>query len=239
MTDGDTERGRGILSPADRDFLRSEPEDYSRQARHAREQAIRERVRNALLDVPILVDHLGDDLLHDALTPEDGADPVAALPELVSFLYQYYGSEYQLERLIADGVERVRREQGDPVKARVSIDLFPDELAELEQRLEEDGVDAVDHRELEELWDAGYLTDDEYLTLVERWQDRWEPDRVDDVDGEHDVAEFDHGDRRQVVHGAVNRAKRNVDMAQRREESREEWLANQGVDDREDGAGDE
>lgn len=52
MTDGD-ERGRGVLSPADRKYLRN-PEEYSRQARHEREKAILERVENAILDFTIL-----------------------------------------------------------------------------------------------------------------------------------------------------------------------------------------
>ena len=52
MTDGD-DRDRGVLSPADRQFLRS-PEEYSRQATHEREKAIRERVWNAILDFELL-----------------------------------------------------------------------------------------------------------------------------------------------------------------------------------------
>ena len=226
------DRGRGILTPADREYL-ADPEQYSRQAQYNRNQAIRERVGNALLDIPILVDGLPHEVWEDALSLDDAdGDPANQLPALVSLLYQFHGSEYQLEQFVEAGVERVRREQGDPVKARVSIDLFPDELAELEQRFDKDGVDAVDDRELEDLWRAGELGDDEYITLVERWQERWEPDRYDEVDEDPDVAEYEHGARGRLVHGAVSRAKENVDRARRREESRQEWL--EGLDSGDD-----
>lgn len=225
------DRGRGILTPADRAYL-ADPEQYSRQAQYNRNQAIRKRVGNALLDVPILVDGLSHDVWEEALSlTEVDSDPAAHLPALVSLLYQFHGSEYQLERLVEAGVEHVRREQGDPVKARVSVDLFPDEMAELKQRLAEDGVDAVSDREIEDLWEAGELGDDEYITLVKRWQERWEPDRYDEVAEDYDVAEYEHKEGRRVVHGAVNRAKQNVELAQRREESRTEWLEGLYSDD--------
>lgn len=177
------------MSSADRDFLRSDPDEYSRQARHARENAIRERVGNALLDIPILVDELPDELLHDALTLEDAdEDPASALPELVSFLYQHYGSEHKLAGVVEDGVERVWRKQNDPVKARVSIRLFDDEIAEIEQRLDEDGVKALDHRELEDLWKAGRLDDEEYVDLVDEWEGFWQEQPSRTVRGVSNVA---------------------------------------------------
>ena len=52
MTDDDG-RDRGILSPADRNYLRN-PDEYSRQASHEREKKIKERIRNALLDISLL-----------------------------------------------------------------------------------------------------------------------------------------------------------------------------------------
>lgn len=59
MTDGD-DRDRGVLSPADRRFLRS-PEEYTRQATHERENAILERVWNGFLDGATLLDHTTPD----------------------------------------------------------------------------------------------------------------------------------------------------------------------------------
>jgi len=50
------DRDRGVLSSADRRFLRS-PEEYSRQATREREKYIKERVWNAFLDGSILSEH--------------------------------------------------------------------------------------------------------------------------------------------------------------------------------------
>lgn len=52
MTD-DRDRPRGILSSADRQYLRN-PDEYSRQAAHERKKAIRERVWNTVLDFGLL-----------------------------------------------------------------------------------------------------------------------------------------------------------------------------------------
>lgn len=52
---GDEKRGRGIFSPADRQFI-ANPEEYSRQATHERERAIRDRLYNAIFDFALLAD---------------------------------------------------------------------------------------------------------------------------------------------------------------------------------------
>jgi len=58
------ERGRGILTPADREFLRN-PEDYSRQAAYNRNEAIKERVENSMLDFMLLARELDAGVYED------------------------------------------------------------------------------------------------------------------------------------------------------------------------------
>jgi hypothetical protein len=60
---------RGILTKADREYLRN-PDEYSRQAAYNREQAIRERLQRAFRDFPLLVKALDDSALDDLLAPE-------------------------------------------------------------------------------------------------------------------------------------------------------------------------
>lgn len=55
-----TNRNRGILTQADREFLRGEKELKPQSARKRRQQ-IRERVWNAIFDFWLLVDHLPDE----------------------------------------------------------------------------------------------------------------------------------------------------------------------------------
>lgn len=57
---GPEKRPRGILTEADRKFLRNR-EEYSRQAAHARQEAVVERTRNAILDFSLLFDNLTDE----------------------------------------------------------------------------------------------------------------------------------------------------------------------------------
>jgi len=65
----DEGRGRGILTEADREYLRN-PDEYSRQAAYNREQAIRERLQRAFNDFPLLARELNDSVLDDLLAPE-------------------------------------------------------------------------------------------------------------------------------------------------------------------------
>lgn len=66
--DDDRDRPRGILSGADREFLRN-PDEYSRQATNEREHRIVERIRNALLDFRYLADpEFPDKLLSQAFS---------------------------------------------------------------------------------------------------------------------------------------------------------------------------
>jgi hypothetical protein len=57
--DADEEdRKRGILSKADRGYLKN-PEEYTRQASHERQTKIRERIEDGMLDMAILYDNIG------------------------------------------------------------------------------------------------------------------------------------------------------------------------------------
>jgi len=55
-------RKRGMLAKVDRDYLQ-QGEEYgdSRQARHKRRQAVRERVYHSILDFPLLLDYLEEE----------------------------------------------------------------------------------------------------------------------------------------------------------------------------------
>ena len=63
------ERGRGILTPADREFLRN-PDEYSRQAAYNRNEAIKERVENSVLDFILLARELDTSVYEDLFSPK-------------------------------------------------------------------------------------------------------------------------------------------------------------------------
>lgn len=62
---------RGILTKADREYLRA-PEEYSRQASYNREEKINQRIQRAFNDFPLLATELDDSVLDELLRPERG-----------------------------------------------------------------------------------------------------------------------------------------------------------------------
>ena len=112
----DDERGRGILSAADREFLRSDPEEYSRQARHGREDAIADRVRNAILDFSLLFEHTDREdreRIYEELP--DGTRGTGGLIAAMSFLYESMlsGGRGPFNALVELGVRQVVRQSLD------------------------------------------------------------------------------------------------------------------------------
>lgn len=90
--DGSSERDRGILSPADRDYLRGNADLRSVQSERNARARIRDRVFDATLDFELLVEHLAArerELVYgkrfDAL---DGADALDALVSMQAFCFQ-------------------------------------------------------------------------------------------------------------------------------------------------------
>ncbi len=60
MTDGNSKRGRGILTPADRRYLLGE-EELTEGSEYNTRRRIRERLYNAILDFEIIFNHLSDE----------------------------------------------------------------------------------------------------------------------------------------------------------------------------------
>lgn len=72
--DDSSKRGRGIITPADREYLQLSEEEreekYSQSARIQRRNAIADRVENAMLDFPLLAKRLDDATLRELFAPE-------------------------------------------------------------------------------------------------------------------------------------------------------------------------
>lgn len=72
--DGGGERGRGVLTTADRTFLSmsadEREEEYSAPARSQRRRAVADRIENAMLDFPLLAERLDDATLREVFAPD-------------------------------------------------------------------------------------------------------------------------------------------------------------------------
>ena len=130
------ERPRGILSPADREYLRN-PDEYSKQAGYERRRAIVERLHEALHDMPLLVSELDEDLRTEAF--EDGEldgkeHTINVLHSVFALLYLGITDTVEPEELAKDafedmaasGVREAYRSQGEPVAdVSVSVEITP------------------------------------------------------------------------------------------------------------------
>ena len=107
MTDEGTERGRGILTAADRQYL-DHPDKFSRQAASQREEAIKNRIRNAVLDFHLLATEVDRRRYHDLLRADrppletDDGDAVAGTDILDEGLHVPFGVAFLLRLSLAE-----------------------------------------------------------------------------------------------------------------------------------------
>ena len=165
---GDTadgeKRKRGVISTADRKFLRKSEaerrEDYTRQGRSDAWTRIRKRVKNAILDFTILFEELGKDELNQIFgrypTPKSGrySDPAleAGLRDILALVLESGGGEglvlghgnspshvtdIEADRLFREALKRLAwRHQYQIDTIDLVVEAEPIHWRELEQNLE-------------------------------------------------------------------------------------------------------
>lgn len=112
MSNNEGPQERGILTEADREYLRN-PDGYSRQAAYNRNEKIRERLRRSLGDFPLLATTVDDSVLDDLLEPSlvwdelpDGtrvggrsiASEAITLPYVITFLLRAHFATQSSDR---------------------------------------------------------------------------------------------------------------------------------------------
>lgn len=127
-----SERGRGILTEADRRYLRGETTYGSEQAERNARSRIRERLAEALGDFQLLVDELSERDRELAVAQRLGGDDTVraycALVDAIAFLYRACDDvDASFETLLKDGVDRALAEDGR--SSSVSLDVRVETLA--------------------------------------------------------------------------------------------------------------
>lgn len=146
--DSSNERGRGVLSKTDREYIRN-PDEYTRQSAYERRKHIRNRVYNAFLDGALLLslsaderkrifegwNEFADDVSapEDAGRPEHFADPARSRGQMLEkvraerglsswFAFLYAGisasTELDFQPVLTEGIKTAERARG-----RVVTDL--------------------------------------------------------------------------------------------------------------------
>jgi hypothetical protein len=121
----DGERGRGILTPADRAYLRGEHEPGSVQSERNTRARIRQRVLDALFDFEVLVEGLDErdrDLVFGRHVSEAGTDGFDALVSALAFCYDgVRRTDLDFQTALREGVN-LAEARGDRA-ATVQLDL--------------------------------------------------------------------------------------------------------------------
>lgn len=157
-------RERGILSAADRAYLRGETTYGSVQAERNTRARIRTRVFEGVRDFEILVEHLSD---HDAelvfgkrLANQDGRDAFDTLVSALAFLYRgIEDTDLDFEDVLTEGVN-VAEARNDRA-ATVQVDLTFHALSSDELLRKLRAGESLSLTEIASLQQSDDVTDDE------------------------------------------------------------------------------
>ena len=105
----DDERARGILSEADRAYLRGETDHASVQAERNARARIRDRLYESMFDFELLVEHLSERdrrlVFEKRFGEADGPEAFDALVSAVAVLYQATGdTDVDFETVLTEGI---------------------------------------------------------------------------------------------------------------------------------------
>ena len=122
---GEDARGRGVLSTADRAFLRGERELSSVQAERNARARIRERIYSGLQDFEVLLSHLEErdlELVFEKRVDADGTTGFDALVSTLALLYRGVArTDLDFETVLREGINLAEAENDRA--ATVEFDL--------------------------------------------------------------------------------------------------------------------
>lgn len=170
----DESRSRGILSDADRRFLRGDYEGKSSNARAQRKNAIRERTHEALLDFNPLLEHLPGRIRREIFnidTDERGGEARVRTAVTSGFAFMYLGlsetaagdSVELLEKTVSRAIKMAYERRGESTTSvDVSIDVeLGGPLDDLDKPLDE-----LPDATLQQLMLSDRITLDEYTKAI-------------------------------------------------------------------------
>lgn len=162
------DRPRGILSPADREYLLSDKSGYSHQAQYKRNKVIKERIINALLDFTIIENYLNEDMREEVFEHFDAnklfdddvkletseTHHVSCLTNIIAFIYretkEQTGVHPPFAMSLEHGITRGEFEPGTTYYGRHKVNISFEKLPE--QRVNvESIIDRIEHGAFESL----------------------------------------------------------------------------------------
>jgi len=146
-----SERGRGILTPSDREYLLGRKTDYTDHSKKQKRNRIRRRVRNAILDFSILFEHLEDRDRETVFDPddEDRDAYTRGITDMLAFLHLgTMGYHTPFKDMLAQGVNAAEQELTDSEYRMVTVDFNVEPVGQIDVDAVVDKLDAGEFSEL-------------------------------------------------------------------------------------------
>ncbi|ELZ96172.1 hypothetical protein [Haloferax sulfurifontis] len=151
------DRGRGILTPSDREFLLGRKTDYTDHSKKQKRNRIRRRLRNAILDFTILFESLEDRDRETVFNP-DAADREAytrGITDMLAFLHLGTMGYYTpFKDMLAEGVNKAEQELAGSDYRMVTVDFNVEPVGQIDvdaviDKLERGAFDQLTDEELQ------------------------------------------------------------------------------------------
>jgi hypothetical protein len=139
------DRGRGILTPSDREFLLGRKNDYTEHSKKQKRNRIRRRLRNALLDFTILFEHLEERDRETVFDPDDEAreDYTEGITDLLGFLHLgTMGYHVPFKNMLSQGVSRAEQELSGSDYRMVNVEFNVEPVGHIDVDAVIDKLDA-------------------------------------------------------------------------------------------------
>lgn len=151
-----TDRGRGILTPSDREFLLERKTDYTEHSKKQKRNRIRRRIRNAILDFPILFEYLEGRDRETVFNPDDEYREAytQGITHMLAFLHLGTMGYYTpFKHMLAEGVNKAEQELAGSDYRMVQVDFNVDPVGRIDvdkviEKLESDRYDELTDEEL-------------------------------------------------------------------------------------------
>ncbi|WP_137286550.1 hypothetical protein [Halorussus salinisoli] len=147
------DRGRGILTPSDREFLLERKTDYTEHSKKQKRNRIRRRIRNAILDFSILFEHLEDRDRETVFNPDDDARDAytQGITDMLAFLHLGTMGYYTpFKDMLAEGVNKAEQELAGSDYRMVTVDFNVDPVGQIDV---DEVIDKLEFGDFEEVTD--------------------------------------------------------------------------------------
>ncbi|WP_435320699.1 hypothetical protein [Haloarchaeobius sp. TZWSO28] len=151
------DRGRGILTPSDREFLLGRKTDYTDHSKKQKRNRIRRRLRNAILDFTILFECLEERDRETVFNPdaEDREAYTRGITDMLAFLHLGTMGYYTpFKDMLAEGVNKAEQELAGSDYRMVTVDFNVEPVGQIDvdaviDKLENGDYEQVSDEELQ------------------------------------------------------------------------------------------